>query len=114
MAETNTCPKCGAELRASAPAGICPQCLLKAGLGGSEAAASGRQSAGATSSTPGFVPPTPEELAIAVDNERRRLLGMEGTERLEVPAGLLQGQVARDNVDNVGGIFDLRQHVLRD
>ena len=63
MAETNTCPKCGAELRASAPAGICPQCLLKAGLGGSEAAASGRQSAGATSSTPGFVPPTPEELA---------------------------------------------------
>jgi predicted Ser/Thr protein kinase len=62
MAETNTCPKCGAELPANAPAGICPPCLLKAGLGGTEAA-SGRQSADATSSHTTFVPPTPEELA---------------------------------------------------
>ncbi len=62
MAETNTCPKCGAELPTSAPAGICPPCLLKAGLGGTEAA-SGRQSADANSSSPAFVPPTPEELA---------------------------------------------------
>jgi len=62
MVETKTCPKCGAELSGNAPAGICPPCLLKAGLGGSEAA-SGRQSADATSSKAAFVPPTPEELA---------------------------------------------------
>ena len=62
MADTNTCPKCGAELPASARAGICPPCLLKAGLGGTEAA-SARQSADANSSSPAFVPPTPEELA---------------------------------------------------
>ncbi len=27
-----TCPKCGAVLPADAPAGLCPQCLLAAGL----------------------------------------------------------------------------------
>lgn len=63
MVDANTCPKCGAELPANAPAGICPPCLLKAGLGGSEAAASGPQSADANSSKTAFVPPTPEELA---------------------------------------------------
>jgi predicted Ser/Thr protein kinase len=62
VAQTNTCPKCGAELPASAPAGICPPCLLKAGLGGTEAA-SARQPADANSSSLAFVPPTPEELA---------------------------------------------------
>ena len=62
MAETNTCPKCGAELPAGAAAGLCPPCLLKAGLGGSEAT-SGGQSADAAPSKAAFVPPTPEELA---------------------------------------------------
>src|SRR6516162_1070268 len=33
MAETKKCPKCGAELLPSAPAGICPKCLMEAGLG---------------------------------------------------------------------------------
>jgi predicted Ser/Thr protein kinase len=33
MAETKTCPKCGAELSPDAPAGICPKCLMQAGLG---------------------------------------------------------------------------------
>src|SRR6516165_5552912 len=33
MAETKNCPKCGAELSPSAPAGICPTCLMEAGLG---------------------------------------------------------------------------------
>jgi serine/threonine protein kinase len=34
MAETKTCPKCGSELAPDAPAGICPKCLMQAGLGG--------------------------------------------------------------------------------
>ena len=28
------CPQCGAELASDAPAGLCPACLMKAGLGG--------------------------------------------------------------------------------
>ncbi|MEX2560363.1 MAG: protein kinase, partial [Pirellulales bacterium] len=32
MPETNRCPKCGAEVPADAPGGICPKCLLKEGL----------------------------------------------------------------------------------
>ena len=32
MAEENHCPKCGIELPAHAPEGLCPQCLMKAGL----------------------------------------------------------------------------------
>ena len=32
MAETKTCPKCGAELPDNAPSGICPKCLMLAGL----------------------------------------------------------------------------------
>src|SRR5580698_922340 len=34
MTETRPCPKCGADLPADAPAGICPKCLLQAGLAG--------------------------------------------------------------------------------
>jgi serine/threonine protein kinase len=34
MAESKACPKCGAELSPDAPAGICPRCLMHAGLGG--------------------------------------------------------------------------------
>ena len=34
MAEAETCPKCGASLAQNAPAGICPRCLIQAGLGG--------------------------------------------------------------------------------
>jgi len=32
MAEENRCPQCGAELPVDAPQGLCPQCLMKAGL----------------------------------------------------------------------------------
>ena len=32
MTETNTCPKCGKILPADAPVGVCPKCLLAAGL----------------------------------------------------------------------------------
>ena len=34
MAETTNCPKCGAELPCDAPSGICPKCLMRAGLAG--------------------------------------------------------------------------------
>ena len=32
MIETKICPKCGAEVPANAPRGICPKCLMRAGL----------------------------------------------------------------------------------
>ena len=32
MAETRLCPECGAELPTEAPEGLCPKCLLTAGL----------------------------------------------------------------------------------
>jgi len=63
MTETNTCPRCGAQLAANSPTGICPQCLLQVGLGGSEVTAPSQHSADATTSTTSFVPPSPEELA---------------------------------------------------
>src|SRR4051812_19782028 len=34
MTPNPTCPECGAELPTDAPRGLCPACLLKAGLGG--------------------------------------------------------------------------------
>ena len=33
MADDNPCPRCGARRPAAAPAGLCPQCLLRLGLG---------------------------------------------------------------------------------
>ena len=32
MVEQSRCPHCGSKLLANAPSGVCPQCLLKAGL----------------------------------------------------------------------------------
>ena len=63
MAEKRTCPKCGKDLAANAPEGICPQCLMAVGLptgvDADEAADSQDQGVIATSATPpgGFVPP---------------------------------------------------------
>jgi serine/threonine protein kinase len=56
MAETKTCPKCKAELSPDAPAGICPKCLMQAGLGSQ---ATVDQDAGAST------PLTPDERAAA-------------------------------------------------
>ena len=56
MTEAKTCPKCGAELPTNAPAGVCPRCLMLAGLGsegGAPATASGSR----------FVPAEPQTLA---------------------------------------------------
>ncbi|UCG58489.1 MAG: protein kinase [Phycisphaerales bacterium] len=69
MAEEGSCPKCGADLPANAPKGLCPQCLMKAGLqAGSEGGTSGpsdAQSSGpaGAASQGGFVPPEPSQLA---------------------------------------------------
>ncbi len=56
MTETQSCPQCQAPIPADAPGGICPKCLMNAGLDSSD----GMQ---ATTMASGFVPPTPEELA---------------------------------------------------
>ena len=52
MPEANQCPECGTPLPAGELAGLCPACLLK--LGADSAAGGAR---------PGFVPPSPAELA---------------------------------------------------
>ena len=69
MAEKTKCPKCGADLPANAPSGLCPQCLMKAGMNNSgkdkKAGPSELSSADTTSATPpgGFEPLEPKELA---------------------------------------------------
>src|SRR5262245_14221097 len=65
MSATSFCPECGTAIPASSPAGLCPRCLLQAGL---ESQSSARPHPRTTqspppASSPGFVPPTPEELA---------------------------------------------------
>ena len=62
MAESKTCPKCGAELPDNAPSGICPRCLLQAGLE-SEQDAGLASEMNPTTLASGFVPPEPEDLA---------------------------------------------------
>ncbi len=62
MAETKTCPKCGAELPDNAPSGICPKCLMQLGLASDQNAGSSPEM-NPTTLTSGFVPPEPEELA---------------------------------------------------
>ena len=57
MTATRNCPRCGAELPADSPQGLCPQCLLKRGL---EAETAIDDNAGSRS---GFLPPQPAELA---------------------------------------------------
>src|SRR5437899_2545090 len=54
MSEARVCPKCGVAVAADAPQGLCPRCLLQAGLGVAEP--TGAYAAG-------FVPPTPQEVA---------------------------------------------------
>ena len=46
-------------------------------------------------------------LVVREDVERRRLLGVEGTEALEVSAGLLELNIAPDEVGDVERFFDL-------
>lgn len=60
MNEHARCTQCGAERSADAPQGLCPACLLKVGLQGTQTA--GRSGPALPDS--GFVPPTPDELAV--------------------------------------------------
>jgi len=67
MTENKACPKCGAELPGNAPAGICPKCLMQAGLDSeNESGKAYFASQGPFSEAPplpSYQPPTPEELA---------------------------------------------------
>ncbi len=66
MSEPNRCPECGAEMPAGALAGLCPKCLLAAGM---ESGAEPQQPASGGSDAPtsplgaGFVPPDPAFLS---------------------------------------------------
>ncbi|MBC8218525.1 MAG: serine/threonine protein kinase [Planctomycetes bacterium] len=69
MTEKTNCPECGADLPANAPKGLCPQCLMKAGMQISsesrEAGPSELSQSATENATPlrGFVPPEPAQLA---------------------------------------------------
>ena len=69
MAEKTNCPRCQAELPANAPKGLCPQCLMKAGMQitneNKNAGPSGISHGMTGNATPpsGFVPPKPDQLA---------------------------------------------------
>jgi len=68
MAEKTNCTKCGTELPANAPKGLCPKCLMKAGMKNGEdkkADQSEISNSDTGSATPpgGFVPLEPEKLA---------------------------------------------------
>jgi predicted Ser/Thr protein kinase len=54
MGTQPTCPSCGKPLAGDAPQGICPECLMKAGMG---------STASATGGSGGFVPPGVHEIA---------------------------------------------------
>src|SRR5581483_9867573 len=77
-----TCPKCGAALPPEAPAGLCPRCLLEAGLASQSQAAGDPPAAQPTTGQPEgrrFVPLMPAELASAFPQlEILELLGSGG------------------------------------
>jgi len=65
MSDSTRCPRCGGELPANFPPGVCPTCLLQQGLSPSTFI-SGAGSAGGNSNTGrrrSWTPPTPAELA---------------------------------------------------
>ena len=66
MADSRTCPQCGAQLAADAPDAPCSACLMKLGLESWEnqnSVAATLDSPGSPAAGPGFVPPKPQELA---------------------------------------------------
>ena len=62
MSELKHCPQCGCDMPPDSPAGLCPDCLLGAGLGVSDPAWDEQPLTEARKSA-GFVPPKPHELA---------------------------------------------------
>src|SRR5262245_9369661 len=78
MPEAKTCPKCETELPADSPAGICPVCLLQAGMTTNPTASLNPQQPPTAAQTD-FAPPAPEELATRfAELEILELLGAGG------------------------------------
>jgi predicted Ser/Thr protein kinase len=78
MSEPQKCPQCGNELPANAPAGLCPQCLMKAGLESQSHIKTGPETESARPRSP-FTPPSPELLSAAIPHiEILELLGTGG------------------------------------
>ena len=65
MSEQQLCPQCGGDIPSGAPAGLCPKCLMLAGLESRPAADPGTAATQPppSSASTGFVPPTVEEVA---------------------------------------------------
>jgi hypothetical protein len=73
MTDPNRCPNCGCDLPADAPAGLCPECLLRQGfaendslaveVGSDDEAVAARSGLPATTPPARFDPPPVEELA---------------------------------------------------
>jgi serine/threonine protein kinase len=66
MPDTRKCPQCGTELPGNAPAGVCPKCLLEAGLADDTDVREHRSDEAPTTPLPHssrFSPPPPHELA---------------------------------------------------
>jgi eukaryotic-like serine/threonine-protein kinase len=62
MSEARRCPQCGTPIPEDAPEGLCPNCVLKAGMqSGADSLAGITATAGNANAS--FVPPSPEELA---------------------------------------------------
>lgn len=59
MSTKKTCPDCGTELPPDAPAGVCPKCLLKAGIHDPSAESAEDQTLDSDSGTPADSPPIP-------------------------------------------------------
>jgi tRNA A-37 threonylcarbamoyl transferase component Bud32 len=62
MADPLKCPGCSAEIPANSPAGLCPKCLLKAGLGSQSGVDPRSKPTEPPRSFGDFVPPSPDQL----------------------------------------------------
>lgn len=79
MAENRRCPECSAELSMESPAGLCPKCLLAAGLSNAPVVGEAPTDLLPEKPSRGFLPPTLEELApLFPQLELLQLLGRGG------------------------------------
>ena len=63
MTESTSCPQCGSQLPADAPEGICPRCLMLAGLSDNQSSVNSPAFARTTPAAAPFVPAPPEQIA---------------------------------------------------